>query len=297
MKYPALSIGILVPSLLSISSLAFAQVEVEKQNTAGYSYFNFGIENIEYQEFLPGNKSAGIPAIESKSSVSNFVIRTGGLYPINADFNFSIDATASFAPDQGTETWIVTDTNTPLQENLVTLQNASTLVLLHYKFSSSWQLLAGGSFNEETFKRFNFQQLDPRAEDLSKFTVEESFSHIDVNLGVGYGSDLLQGQDDHLSVRAHVGIPLWSNAKNTSYPNAEWTDTGSLMWQLQARYSIAISNDFQIGAYASYGFTDRSEDTIYDTYNNFLGGNVAEATLPAAEMSVSSFGIELLWQL
>jgi len=278
-----------------MSSFAFA--EPGKESTAGYSYFNFGIENIEYQEFLPGNESRGIPAIESKSSVSNFVIRTGGLYAINPDFNFSIDATASFAPEQGTETWTISDTNTPLQENLVTLQNASTLVLVHYKVLSSWQLLAGGSFNEETFKRFNFQQLDPRAQDLSKYTVEESFSHIDVNLGLGYGSDLLQGQNDHLSVRAYAGIPLWSNTKNTSYPDAEWSDSGSVMWHLQARYSIAISNDFQIGAYASYGFTDRDEDTIYDTYNNFLGGNVAEATIPAAEMSVSSFGIELLWQL
>jgi hypothetical protein len=287
MKYRALIIGLLVPSLLSISSLA----QAEEQNSAGYSYFNFGVENIDYQEF-----PANIP-VESKSKVSNFVIRTGGLYPINADFNFSIDAAASFAPEQSTEQWDNTETGEVLQKNLVTLQNASTLVLVHYKFSPSWQLLAGGSFNEETFKRFNFEALSENVVDLSKYTVEESFSHIDVNLGVGYGSDLLQGQDDHLSIRAYVGLPVWSNTKNTSYPEAEWTETSSISWQLQARYSIAISNDFQIGAYASYGFIDRDEETIYNTYNNFVGGNVAEATIPAAEVTVTSFGIELLWQL
>jgi len=287
MKYRALVFGLTVPSLLSIFSLAHA----EEQNSAGYSYFNFGVENIDYQEF-----PANIP-VKSQSKVSNFVIRTGGLYPINESFNFSIDAAASFAPEQSTEQWNNTETGEVLQKNLVTLQNASTLVLVHYKFSPSWQILAGGSFNEETFKRFNFEALSENVVDLSKYTVEESFSHIDVNVGVGYGSDLVQGQDDHLSLRAYVGLPVWSNTKNTSYPEAEWTDTSSMSWHLQARYSIAISNDFQIGAYASYGFIDRDEETIYDTYNNFAGGNVAEATIPAAEVTVTSFGIELLWQL
>lgn len=291
MKHLTLGKSLLVFSLLSISSLVLAQTDTKKKLTAGYSYFNFGIEQVDYQEF-----PANIP-VESESNVSNFVIRTGGLYPINEDFNFSIDAAASFAPEQNTEHWSNTQTGDVLQENLVTLQNASTLVLVHYKFSPSWQLLAGGSFNEETFKRFNFKALSTNVVDLSKYTVEESFSHIDINLGVGYGSDLLQSQDDHFSVRAYVGIPVWSNTENTSYPNTEWTDTGSIMWHVQARYSIAISNNFQIGAYASYGFTDRSEEIIYNTYNSFLGGNVAEATLPASEMTVTSFGIELLWQL
>lgn len=289
MKYPALSTGLLASTLLSMSSFAFA--ETEKTNTPGYSYFNFGVENIEYKEF-----PANIP-VESQSKVSNFVIRTGGLYSINTDFNFSIDAAASFAPEQSTELWNNTETGDALQQNMVTLQNASTLILVHYKFSPSWQLLAGGSFNEETFKRFNFEALSENVVDLSKYTVEESFSHIDVNLGIGYGSDLLQGQDDHLSFRAYVGLPVWSNTKNTSYPDAEWTDTSSISWQLQARYSIAISNDFQIGAYASYGFVDRDEETIYDTYNSLAGQNVAEATIPSAEVTVTSFGIELLWQL
>lgn len=291
MKYRAISKSLLVFSLLSMSSLALAQIDTNKKLAVGYSYFNFGIEQIDYQEF-----PANIP-VESESKVSNFVIRTGGLYPINENFNFSIDAAASFAPEQSTEQWTNTQTGSALQENLVTLQNASTLVLVHYKFTSSWQLLAGGSFNEETFKRFNFKAFSANVVDLNKYTVEESFSHIDVNLGVGYGSDLLQGQDDHFSVRAYVGIPVWSNTKNTSYPDAEWTDSDSMMWHVQARYSIAISNEFQIGAYASYAFTDRNEEIIYDTYNSFLGGTVAEATLPAAEMTVTSFGIELLWQL
>jgi len=290
MKNSALQTTLLLTSLFSVSA-AFAQTEPEQNFTSGYSYFNFGVENIEYQEF-----PANIP-VESQSKVSNFVIRTGGLYPINQKFNFSIDATASFAPEQSTEQWDNTETGEILQKNLVTLQNASTLVLLHYKFAPSWQLLAGGSFNEETFKRFNFEALSESVVDLSKYSVEESFSHIDVNFGLGYGSDLLQGQDDHFSVQAYVGLPIWSNTKNTSYPNAEWTDTSSYLWQVQGRYSIAISNAFHIGAYASYSYTDRSAETVNNTYNTFLGGNVAEATLPAAEMTRMSFGIELLWQL
>jgi len=291
MKYSGLSISLIISAIFAIPTYSHANSEENKSLTAGFSYFNFGLEQIKYQEF-----PANIP-VESQSEVSNFVIRTGGLYPINPDFNFSIDATASFAPEQNIEQWTNTDSNEILQENQVTLQNASTLVLVHYKILSSWQLLAGGSFNEETFKRFNFKALSNNVVDLSKYTVEESFSHIDVNLGVGYGSDLLQSRDDHFSVRAYVGIPVWSNTKNTSYPEAEWTDTSSMMWQLQARYSIAVSDNFQIGAYAAYGFTDRSEETIYDTYNSFAEGNVEEATIPAAEMTVTTFGLELLWQL
>ncbi len=290
MRNSALKTTLLLTSLFGIST-AFAQSDTEKKFTSGYSYFNFGVENIEYHEF-----PANVP-VESSSKVNNFVIRTGGLYPINENFNFSIDATASFAPDQSSEDWYNTDTGEALQKNLVTLQNASTMVLVHYKFAPSWQLLAGGSFNEETFKRFNFQPLSANVVDLSKYSVEESFSHIDVNFGLGYGSDLLQGQDDHFSVQAYVGLPIWYNATNTSYPDAEWTDNSSYLWQVQARYSIAISNEFHIGAYASYGFTDRSEETVYDTYNTFQEGNVAEATLPDAEMTRTSFGIELLWQL
>jgi len=294
MKQLTFLVSLLLPISMVITPKLIASEldnKEKKQLSAGYSYFNIGVENIDYQE-TPKNIS-----VKSKSSMNNIIIRTGGLYSINQNFNFSIDASATFSPEQTTELWHDTNSGNLLQQNLVTLQNASTLVLLHYKISPSWQILAGGSFNEETFKRFKFEGKSDSVADLSKYTAEESSSHIDINLGVGYGSDLLQNQDDHFSVRAYIGLPLWSETRNTSYPDAIWSDTSSYTVNLQARYSIALNENFHVGVYGGYGFTDRSEEKITNAYNSFLDDILPEATLPTAKTTRLIFGLELLWQL
>lgn len=225
------------------------------------------------------------------------MIRTGGLYAINDNFNFSIDATATFAPEDSMEDWVNSETSEILQNNIVTLQTTNTLVLGHYKFASNWQLLAGGSFNEEEFKRFKFKALSENVADLSGYTVEESIAHIDLHLGVGYGSDIIQGQGTHFSARAIIGTPLWSRTKNTSYPDVQWSDANGYNLQLQTRYSVALSHDFHIGAFLNYSYTERNSDSVENTYNDFLAQNVAIAELPDSETQVITIGLELLWQL
>jgi len=290
----------LLPILLPISLIVTPQLiaaELGKGNkehnklTVGYSYFNFGVENINYQE-TPNNIS-----VKSESSVSNFIIRTGGLYPISPDFNFSIDATASFAPEQSTEQWHHTGSGELLQKNLVTLTNASTVVLLHYKVSSSWQLLAGGSFSEETFKRFHFETISPDlVQDFSGSLIEESFSHFYLNLGIGYGSDMLKGQADHFSVRAYIGLPLWSETRNTTYPETTWTENNSYTINLQAQYSIAINENFQIGLYTSYGFIDRGGEGVFGAYNAITKLEDSYVSIPDAQTKRFMLGLEVLWQ-
>ncbi|RAH17689.1 hypothetical protein DOT36_21610, partial [Vibrio vulnificus] len=78
------------------SSAAEAQVTLDKSKY-GYSYFTLGFENVVYEELFPG--------LDSDASVVSPVLNTGGLYHINARYDFSIDALTTFSPMSATEEW------------------------------------------------------------------------------------------------------------------------------------------------------------------------------------------------
>ncbi|MEI8599418.1 hypothetical protein P4S64_22415 [Vibrio sp. M60_M31a] len=78
-------------ALMCMASTAAAS---EMDDRYGYSYFTLGLENVVYEE-------TGVAS--SSVNLLNPVINSGGLYRINEDFDFSIDALATFSPVNGEE--------------------------------------------------------------------------------------------------------------------------------------------------------------------------------------------------
>lgn len=265
---------------LSFSNVSASEI---KTNFDGYSYFTVGMENITYEESFTN--------ISSSVDVSSMVINTGGIYVINDKFDFSIDALATFSPDASEENWNLS--GSALQKNKFEYTRASTNVQLHYKYTPEFRFLAGPSFSYQTYKRYSFEALDPRVEVIDG-VVEENTTDLFFDVGVAYESAAVANVPWRYSLKALVGYPVWSEAKNTNYDGVKFSPSG-YRYSLSGNISFEVLTGVHLGLYAAYHFDQRDEDGG----KHFFGsdGVTREVSLPEAKTTNATLGAQVIWNL
>lgn len=263
----------------------------EIKNHQGYSYFTIGVENVTYKENSDG--------VSSTATTSSPIINTGGLFSINDQFDFSLDALATFSPSESTEKWTL-GSSTLMQKNSYEYSNAETRVLVHYKLTPKWRILLGPSFRYQSYTRSDLQLLNDYSNDvfIEGSTWKESSTDFSINTGVSYDNGSLFTDDKiHASFKWLVGVPVWSHTENTRLSSGEFNYFGYHSI-LAGNISYQIVKGIHIGWYVNAKYEKRfesdSESVTYRDGNNLVS---ATAILPEAETYGFSTGIQFLWNL
>jgi len=260
--------------------------ELKKNAFDGYSYFTVGAENVTYEEKI----RVGSNTIKSKADVTSTVINSGGIYTINEMFDFSIDALATFSPSDAEESWNLG--GAPAQKNKFEYSRASTNVQLHYKYTPEFRLLAGPAFSYQAYKRYSFEALDSRV-DVPEGVVEENSTDIFLDLGMAYESAPVKNTPWRYSLKALVGYPLWSEAKNTQYEGVTFSPSG-YRYSLSGNISFEVVTGVHLGVYASYRYDQRDED---GPENFTADGTTSAVYLPEAATTNLTIGAQAIWKL
>ncbi len=277
--------------LTLVPTLAYTQTESAPQY--GYSYFTLGLENIIYQE--SGDASSHV-------NLLNPILNTGGLYAINDQWDFSIDALATFSPQNGEEEW--TWKGDVIQRNQVEYLRTATNVYLHYKLQENWRIIGGSSLTYQTFTRYGIESGSHNEHFYG--TWEENSTDIFVDLGVAYDSGTLYGESPwKLSGKAMLGVPLWSKTENTQFDALAFNDF-AVRANLEGTLSYRVTDGVSLGWYAMFGYEKRfqpdSQTLTTTTCNTMVDGQctnyetkMVSATLPEAETYHFSTGLQAFW--
>ena len=281
---------------LALVCLAPTVVAGEMDDRYGYSYFTMGVENVSYEE-------SG--AAHSSVNLLNPVINTGGLYRVNDDFDFSIDALATFSPANSEEEWRWN--GQVIQDNEAEYLKTATNILLHYKLENNWRLVAGPSLTYQTFTRYGVKNYTEQGNKYFMGTWEETTTSIFADLGVVYDDGtLFSGNKWHISGKALVGLPLYSQTSSTQFSDTNF-DSHSIRTSLEGTVSYEIMEGLHLGWFAMVGFEKRlgsDSHVVSATYcNTMTDGQCQEyvtenkkATLPEAETLTLSTGLQALWR-
>ncbi len=318
------AVALITASLLfSPLAIANSNTQPEPSTDMGYSYFSFGIQNVDYEE-RQEDVIAGLDIpfkLRTEGSVSSLNIRSGGLFHINGQYDFSIDSTATFAPEYDEETWYL-DINLPgvqegeeaVQHNSLSFTDASTTGLIHYKVTNNWRVVAGAEFQLQQFKRNEFYfpsvltQTDEYADEcvvnegeqrcLLIKQSEEIISNINTVFGLAYESGVLSQSKFHNSMKLTVGYTAWSHIINSDSPELEFNDTGKYTIMAEARSTYQISDGLNLGVYANLQITERGDESVGPT--TFMQGGVEKTkvvSVPEATTTSIALGVTAAWDL
>ncbi|PSB78407.1 hypothetical protein [Photobacterium damselae] len=270
-------------SLLLIASCIPSIVHAENQENEGYSYFSLGMENTSYKEFYSKSNSS--------VSVTSPTINTGGLYSINNKWDFSIDALGTFSQNHSNEHW------NNGQKNQFEYIKAMTDVLLQYKLTPQWRIVAGPTLSYQTYKRYG---RDSSTESIFTGVWEEKTTDIYANVGIAYDSGNLYN-NWHYYVQAKAGIPLYSQTENTATElNGVTFNTFGYRSSLSGGISYRLMKGIHLGLFTALSYEYRQEDGPKFT-GVIIESNgkkqAMDATLPEAQIINFSAGIQVLWKL
>ncbi|KAB0287567.1 hypothetical protein F2P58_14095 [Vibrio fortis] len=283
---------------IGLSLLPFVAVAqtTDDSDKYGYSYFTVGLENVTYQEYYGG--------LKSDVTVTNPILNTGGLYYVNKDFDFSIDALASFSPQSSKEDWV--NNGSSVQHNQMEYLKTATNIQLHYKLQDNWRVIGGPSLTYQTFTRYGVKNF---SEDGNKYfygTWEETSTDIFVDVGLAYDNGSLNLADKwHVSGKATFGLPVWSVTSNTRFEDVDFYDFGYRA-AIEGSVSYELRPGLHLGWYAMFGYEKRFQsdtESVTTSYcKTMIDGKCIEyeteqvnATLPEADTYTFSTGLQALW--
>lgn len=300
-----------------------SQNSIEKHNDWGYSYFSFGIQNIDYEERQTDViEGLDIPfKLRTEGSVASLNIRSGGLFTVNSKYDFSIDSTATFAPEYDKETWYldidlpgVQEGEAAVQENSLSFTDASTMGLVHYKLNPHWRAVVGAEFQLHQFKRneFYFPSVLTQTQDYEDECVvnegqtkcvmvkqtEEIISNFNVMAGLAFESGALKSSKLHHSAKLVAGLTAWSHIINSDSPELEFNDTGKFTVMAEMRSTYQVSEGLNVGVYANLQITERDSESVGPS--SFTQGGVEKTkvvTVPEATTTSIALGVSAAWDL
>lgn len=280
---------------LALMGLASTAVASDADDRYGYSYFTMGMEHVHYEE-------SGVA--HSSVSLLNPVLNTGGLYRVNEDFDFTIDALATFSPMNSEEEWRWN--GQVIQHNEAEYLKTATNVLLHYKLQDNWRVVAGPSLTYQTFTRYGIKNYTEQGNKYFVGTWEETTTSIFADLGVAYDDGTLFSADKwHVSGKALIGLPIYSQTSSTQFSDVNF-DSQSIRTSLEGTVSYEVMEGLHLGWFAMLGFEKRlasDSQIVRTTYcKTMTDGQCQEyvsenkrATLPEAETLTFSTGLQALW--
>lgn len=307
--------------LFLLLTSAGVKAEVETSDTlpefSKYSYFMLGSEFVRYQE--------SYSKYDSDVSVSNIVVMSGGLTRVNDRIDFSLDTVSTLLPNEGNETWTAANdldftvqtcanpdltaaacesqnlyeertvsvgANTVLQKNRVKIGNSSLRGLFHFKWTPVWRTVAGAKFSYESYKRYGARTDFPDVVSVTTSEVEESVANLNVNVGMAYESAPDSQDRSHSVARFVIGMPVWRQAENTSFPNSTFDEASGYEIDLEGRHLWSVYSGVELGIYAGYQYTSRDEERLVDA-----GGGGKDLILPDATTEAFRLGAMASWDL
>ncbi|MEZ8094851.1 hypothetical protein C9I94_13250 [Photobacterium swingsii] len=252
----------------------------------GYSYFTLGLESVTYQEKFSDQGET----FQSDATALSPVINTGSLTRVNDMFDFSIDALATFSPGSVDEEW--SNSQGIYQRNKFEYIKASTNVLIHYKVTPQWRVVAGPSMTYQTYKRYQNQSENS----IYYGTWEESSTDIFLDAGVAYDSGSLHADSPwHSYFRVVAGVPMWSQTTNTAIDGMTFNDFG-FRTSIDGGISYRLMKGLHLGWFVMAGYEKRFEEgPHFWRYDD--NGSKQMATLPEATTVSFSTGLQVLWNM
>lgn len=264
----------------------------------GYSYAVVGTERVRYEE------RASLLPVTSGASVSNIVLKTGGLYVINPRLDFSLDSSATLLPDTGDETWSLNgdaagaayraanalpSPSNVLQTNDFRLSTNNVMVLLHYKHSPRLRSVYGVNLESASFKRFAWATPQAPTVVLPAGAIEEESTSLYATLGLAYESAGLAVQGSRFHLRALLQAPLWQETTNTAFPDAVFSEAGGFAAQVNGSWNVRVYRGIEAGLYAGYSL--REQGSVTTTQGN------TRLQLPENTLSQAFAGLQIGWNL
>lgn len=296
----------------------------KSNSVGGYSYFSFGYESVNYEERL-SSKVPGLNldfSLRSDGSVSSPTIRSGGLTVINDVIDFSIDTSATFAPQSSDETWFMDIDyppanhvgEKPVQTNSFSYTDATSLFLVHYKYNDNLRIVGGVDFMYHQFKRTEFNFTSPLTttseyvencittggsdDCLLLEQVEEGITNFQIAFGAAYESGSVANSAGAHSAKVILSTSVWSDVVNSDNTDVTFDDTGGYSVLAEWRSSFRIVEGMNLGVFASYKLTERNEQQSgviqFEQNGQILNKQV---TIPEATTSSISLGVSGVWSL
>ncbi|WP_217521721.1 hypothetical protein [Vibrio metschnikovii] len=284
---------------LTIASCLFCSFSCLAANTAeyGYSYFTLGVENVHYQE------QHG--ATQSSVTMLNPVLNSGGLYRINTDWDFSIDALGTFSPRNAQEQWQWQGQR--LQDNQTEYLKTATHVQLHYKWQDHWRIVAGPSFTYQTYTRYAANTYLGQGHLQNVGTWKETMTQVYLDAGLGYDSGYLSGADGWLwKGKLMFGLPLWNRITNSQFADMSF-DSFGFRTGLEGSLSYQIMPGLNVGGFMLFSYEKRFASqnkrvelnhclTMEQGHCSEYQPRSASALVPEADTVTFSLGLQALWR-
>jgi len=289
----------LIVTLPVLASLSLAQAQAQSLTDfkpsadRGFSYFlGLAQQTAAYSE-RPSADLLGVRAITSNKTKSAMLV-SGALYAFNDDLLMSLDNHSTFAPAISMERWREVDGGL-LQTNRYSFSQSNTRALAYLRTHKDVFFTGGVNFRSQSFKRYDFRAQDSRVDTSSSVPTEESTSELVGEVGLAFEGERVKHSATHYGLRFSMGVPLWRQVTNTSYPSLTFSDRGGWDTNLEMRYSWAVNDMAHLGLWGKYTFSVRKSQR--QGYVDADTGAARTAELPDSHLRTTALGLELLWKL
>lgn len=281
-----------IPLLVKDLSRTFA-LSASEGGHGSYTYFSFGLENIDYSETL--TLSDGSHAASSAQGSSPVYI-SGGLIKINGLYDFSMDISSTLLPSQLDERWKID--GALAQQNQFDAMISSMQFLGHYKLSDSHRLVAGPTYKLNSYKRYTFKDADG-----NYLAQEDPSTHLPTNVKYGliqervatlyatggyWYESIPHATPNQIRLKGNllVGLPIWNEASNTEFENVTFNSPRGYQLEANGYIGYPIMKGLEIGAFIGYSQQKKSgTDVASDGHTKW----------PENTLKVWQGGISAVW--
>jgi len=259
----------------------------------GFSFFTAGFETFQYEE------KVSLAKVNTKVTVTNPVLMTGGLFEVNPQWDFSILAESSLFPDNSQENWRVnngatvgslTSGNNPIQTNQFTMTNSSTQLLTHYKLTPQTRLLLGGQYALFTFKRYQFATDYPNTISITNGVVEESTGSLDLNMGVAYESATSVQSKYRYYASLTLDKPIYRKLVNSNTPKVTFGSTDGYGVTAFGGASYQLTQQLHIGLTMMLGYRQNAKEVKVNPDTNL------QIEIPENTILQTKYGLSFIYK-
>jgi len=265
------SLYLLAAATLSFSIPSFANnVSApgmhEKHELMSFSYFGLGLDSMTYKE----STNAYGMGINTKSTASVPVQRSGAYTAINDQWGFGIFTVSSLYGEDNPESWKTKSFGT-VQTNDVSLKRTDVTITGVRQIDDGHYLSGGFNYSDFSFVRSNFKKTstsDALANsvnatfDLPQGAISEESVALNLMLGYGY-DDYFRFENEGLRTFASIqaGVPLFRRVSNTNNNNPTLTDflASGYKAQLAAGLGWQFSEKLSVNYISEYSYTKLGE--------------------------------------
>jgi hypothetical protein len=259
----------------------------------GFSYFlGLAQQTTAYSE-RPSDDLLHAHVITANKTKSAMLV-SGALYAFNDDLLLSLDNHSTFAPATSMERWRLGD-GALVQTNRFSLSQSNTRALAFARARRDLFWTGGVSFRSQSFKRYDFQILDPENFTADNIPTEESSSEVMAEIGMALEGERVKHSEHHYGLRLSLATPIWRQTTNTSYPGLTFNKRQGWDANVEGRYSWALNDIAHIGFWGKYTFSERAAERLGYIDSKTQLARVAE--LPLSHLRSTTIGVELLWKL